>query len=561
MDPVNGFSTMAPTGSWGASTLLRRFRGNLFIPAALAILILIILRQYQSGGYSVEFGSNTDEAAHFVTGLMVSEYLKAPNASPMAFAENYYLHYPKVAFGVWPPLHDLLLGLWITLTSNSRVSVILFEGLIAWITSLAVLVSVRKSDGGIAGFCAAALFATVPVVQHASSAVILDFLTALFCYLAATAFGSYLNSGRWQDSARFGLLASLAILTKYNALGLVFVPLVAITLAKRLDLLRRASFWLSAAIVGVLCAPWYIAFRHLVQYAAEPIPTAADVVPSVIGNIVLLISAIGLPLTTLSTIGLIHWLRAGVPGTRSLGIAMLALSLSVILFHSVLYPIVEARYLLPAVAAMISSVPAGVLQLSKSLHLNSRAWILGALTTACVVLQIVVFSVRKPDLGFRHAVEPALQRAQGNAVLIASDAVGEGSFVAEVAMRAPSPTPYVLRGSKLLAKAHWSGANYTRVYKDEQELLAVVNDAGVAAIVIEPGASRAFAHVGDLVRVLNQRKGCWKAEMTSNQKDIFVYYRSPGCEITRRKSIAVDMTRTLKKTLTIEATAEARERR
>jgi len=116
-------SLRPPTPNGGR--LLRSSRSHLTV-AGVALLILILLRQYQSGAYRVEFDSNPDESAHYVTALMVREFLASPDTHPMAFAENYYLHYPKVAFGVWPPLHDLSLGLWMTVTSNSRLSTILF---------------------------------------------------------------------------------------------------------------------------------------------------------------------------------------------------------------------------------------------------------------------------------------------------------------------------------------------------------------------------------------------------------------------------------------------------
>ena len=50
-----------------------------------------------------------DEGSHYVSGLMVHDYVadKLPG-SPIAYATRYYIHYPKVGIGHWPPLYYLV---------------------------------------------------------------------------------------------------------------------------------------------------------------------------------------------------------------------------------------------------------------------------------------------------------------------------------------------------------------------------------------------------------------------------------------------------------------------
>jgi hypothetical protein len=44
---------------------------------------------------------------------MVYDYLAGvPKENPLAWAENYYLHYPKVAIGQWPPGYHVMEALW-----------------------------------------------------------------------------------------------------------------------------------------------------------------------------------------------------------------------------------------------------------------------------------------------------------------------------------------------------------------------------------------------------------------------------------------------------------------
>jgi 4-amino-4-deoxy-L-arabinose transferase-like glycosyltransferase len=63
----------------------------------------------------------------------------------------------------------------------------------------------------------------------------------------------------------FGLLASLALLTKGSAMGLAVLPPLAILLAHRRSLVRLPSFWLPALVVDAACGPWHWVTRRMEQ--------------------------------------------------------------------------------------------------------------------------------------------------------------------------------------------------------------------------------------------------------------------------------------------------------
>src|SRR5215510_2485101 len=94
--------------------------------AALAVFCCItVLMAYLSGAFSHELGGTADEAAHFMTGLMIHDYVKSGiKTPPFAFAKDYYTHYPKLAFGIWPPLFHVMEASWMLLISPSKASVI-----------------------------------------------------------------------------------------------------------------------------------------------------------------------------------------------------------------------------------------------------------------------------------------------------------------------------------------------------------------------------------------------------------------------------------------------------
>ena len=100
----------------------RRVAIELLVAALL--LVVVTALQIRSGAWHAEFGGHPDEAAHYVTGLMVRDYVaQGFPGSPMAYAAGYYDHYPKVALGNWPPGFYAIQALWTLAFSVSRTSV------------------------------------------------------------------------------------------------------------------------------------------------------------------------------------------------------------------------------------------------------------------------------------------------------------------------------------------------------------------------------------------------------------------------------------------------------
>ena len=78
---------------------------RLFAIHFLVYLPLVLVLQYATGIYRSELSHDPDESAHVITSLMIHDYAQSGlGSSPLRFAENYYVHYPKVAIGIWPPV-------------------------------------------------------------------------------------------------------------------------------------------------------------------------------------------------------------------------------------------------------------------------------------------------------------------------------------------------------------------------------------------------------------------------------------------------------------------------
>src|SRR5579864_1999865 len=120
--PENGMS--APIAKdvsqgWMGSGL----RPGLGLAAAVVLgyWILVAAFQYFSGSANAAFGGYPDEPSHYLSGLMVRDYLVSHwPAQPLAYAANYYTHLPFIAVGYWPPLFYGLEGIWMTVFGYQR---------------------------------------------------------------------------------------------------------------------------------------------------------------------------------------------------------------------------------------------------------------------------------------------------------------------------------------------------------------------------------------------------------------------------------------------------------
>ena len=52
---------------------------------------------------------------------MIRDYIASCHfTSPLTYAEHYYAHYPKTAFGMWPPFFHITEALWTLIFSPGK---------------------------------------------------------------------------------------------------------------------------------------------------------------------------------------------------------------------------------------------------------------------------------------------------------------------------------------------------------------------------------------------------------------------------------------------------------
>ena len=190
------------------------------------------------------FGGYPDEPGHFINGLLVRDYLTTLSlVSPVQFAEDYYVHYPKVTIGHWPPVFYLQQALWSLVFSTARSSILILMAILAGLIALTIFHTLRNELGAPISLAASLLWLMLPLIQRYTAMVMAEIPLTLLCFWAVLCFARYVQREHWRSAVAFGILASLAILTKGNGFALAAVPPLAMAFTRKWHLLRRPCFW------------------------------------------------------------------------------------------------------------------------------------------------------------------------------------------------------------------------------------------------------------------------------------------------------------------------------
>jgi hypothetical protein len=475
-------------GSYARLVVLRKV---VELSLALCVVWAVITGgQLVAGDLDREFAANADEASHFVTGLMIRDYLAGGRLEhPVAFAERFYLSYPKVGFGIWPPLFHVIEGPWMLAFPASRTGIMLLMGLLAAFLVTIIYAWAAYQFGRTIAILASIFVLASPGLRHSVSFVNLDVLCALLLTASALCVQRYLESEDWRYSAAFGVLAGLALLTKYNALAAALVPPIAALLSARARLMLRPTFWLPVPVVLAIAGPWYASFWDNVLYAAAPGPAGhPDLVVALHGNLDVLSFGAGYvgAAAALTGFALLAFRRE----FCSFWGCLCALTISVVAFHSLFYPIVEVRYIVAGLAPLSLAAAWGIDRLCTTA--GRRARLVMAASVACIVFGGLWQSGQRPMVsspsGFQDAARVAsdlLQARKRDVVLVSSGAHGEGAFIAELALRDDRPHTFVLRGSKMLSTSTWMRDEYRSIYASTQEVEDRLDELRVAVVVTD----------------------------------------------------------------------------
>lgn len=443
-----------------------------------------------------ELSGETDEAAHYITGLMVRDYvLHGLPQNPVAYAANYYLHYPKVAFGHWPPFFYVVQAGWMVVFGDSPVAGILLVVVMTAVLAWLIFRVVRDEFGSAAaGLACGTLFLLMPIVQKYGQMLMADMPVALAMVAAALAWARFMETEQRRYAVYFALLASAGILTKGNAFALAFLPPVAILLCRRWRLLRNPSVWIAAGIVAVLTLPWTLATRDLVvptmqhdfglKYLREGGWFYFSQLFAVPGWTIIVFALIGIAAQVV-----VPFARRNL---KPIWASLFAMVAAVQVFHMLAPAGLEVRYLLPSWAAFMAFLAAGVAWVVTLIPRSIPRWA-GAVGVAAVIAAAFLasdFSVHRKrafgydEVGRALSDDPQLNGARR--ILCSSNADGEGLLISEIARReAGRPDRLVARGTQMFARMGWNGDRYEPLVQTVDDAKAVLHAIPVDVVVFD----------------------------------------------------------------------------
>jgi len=460
-------------------SLSQFFRGKhrrdcMFFPAVLVIGLLLFVLQKSSGAWEAEFDGNPDEASHFVTGRMIWEYASHPVRSPIVWAEQYYLHYPRVGLGHWPPGYYVTEALWSLLFGSSRISAMWLQ----WLLGLAALTGIyalARPRYPLAVTSAVVLFAMAsPVFQEGLEQTMAELGCLLCSVIMMHASLRLMTRPDTGANVAAGLSIAAAILMKGTGVCFLPVPfLILFVRAKRSDKPTVSQLrWLGISLLALVGAGvvWYFGARDIVYW----------------GGVTL-----SIPWPILTPVRLLGW---GFIGLSLFGICREPLAIvavcmigSAALSSFALRAMQEPRH-------WIIILPAILLLSARAVTRIRPRW-LGAIPATAAVLLFPWSLYHQTSSGYRGLIS---QLHLPSRMLISSGrgAVGEGGWIAEMSIAERYPASFVVRASKVLAESGWNGQNYRLVAGDRCAVEKVLDELALDAVIVDsPNIAKPPHHV------------------------------------------------------------------
>lgn len=477
------------------------------------------LLQWLAGCYQAELNGYPDEPAHLLTGLMVRDYaVSGLQQGPLAFAEEYYLHYPKVAFGIWPPLFHFVEAVWFLIFPPSIAAAYALQAFIIGLLAATLVVTVAKRfESMVLGVAAGLAFVTMPVVQTWTGMVMGDNLMALFSFWATLQFAIYAETGRLRNAVWFGCLLGLGVMTKSNGAAMGAMPILTLLLLRRYRALFAPAMFLAAGLSLIIAVPWQLLVIRLWTGTASPIDYSAPVAWTLfVDHIKMYVSDPGPALTVLAAVGLAQ--RVILPYWRKTLEPFWAAAAGMVLafFLSGLAPLpLEPRYHIAAMAGIVLFAGAGVYGIASRLTIRRR--LSEKITGVTVVTALLAaFHTYIParesfgavEAGRSLATDPALANS---VMMVSSEHAGEGTLITEIALHERRPGHFVLRASKMLGRSRWEMDNYELLYSTPESMQNYLQTIPVNVLVFDttPGPIT-IPHHGILRELLARYPDKWE---------------------------------------------------
>jgi hypothetical protein len=551
---------LQPLPSYGHQPGLRGLAWSIATVLITAVLVVFIL-QWKTGAWLDDFSATGDEASHFTSAVAMSSYLSSGEIMrPYGFASQYYLHYPKVAFGKWPPAFYVLSGIWFLFFPPSRLTAMLF---IAFEAVLLGLISFRVASrllSPLLSLVAAITIVMTPFFSLQSTIFMLELQTAALGLVSLLAFLAVMEGGGWKAGAIFVLVTSACILTKANGWALLISAGMGYLWLRRQ--IRVSFLAVAAALVATaaLCVPFYVVFVHAMSdgnadsrpalwFTLEAVPTYLRESAEVLG---LTVSALFVARLVLCATGAYRAEKQ-----RPLIVLLVAWTIGPFVFQTIVPASFEIRHLAIAFPCVV------LLAFTVLPHLLGRVGRAGVTGAGIAVLLLTVpwtMPVRYSDL-FRIAAPLIVSRlsiASNKAVLITSNGPGEGRLVACMAALDPKAQYFCVRATKLIVDTDWGATDYHLLVRTKQDILNKLDSVPISYVAVHDMGRKGLPHYALLQDALASVPDRWrlikviKSVSIPGGKETLAIYESSSNLAKPVTTLELDMHRKLNRSIVLE---------
>ena len=465
----------------------------LWLPSLIvAIVLSFFLHAFDSG---LDIG---DETAHFLNSYFIWTYLtEGLGQNPLDYAKAFYLHYPMISIGHWPPLYYAYLSTWFFILPHTPESLIFVNLVTSTLPALVLVMVLNRFLGSSWAVLGGLICVLTPITIENSIYLLLDQVLSGLVMIGMVIWIVYVRSLNIKFGLYFALIAAISILVKGNGWVLGFFPIVHIIVTRQFFVLLSWKTYISGLLALVLVIPWYFITYKIsadgfnYEWGFDYFVYALPVFMNHLTN------SIGLGVTLFAILGAYICIRHLQHGYfRDLGIASVVLVITTLLFHSIIPVDTQARYIYPAVPACVLLAVIGAHALYNWLFQMKRKIVfLSAITAALVLLFLPGFLhilniSPKTDLEMDNAAELLIDSyKEGSVFVVDAHSAGEGSFIAELALRDSDRKHYVIRTTELLSQSGFMGDDYILKAKTPEEVISKLSEVGASAVIMATGKS------------------------------------------------------------------------
>jgi len=488
-------------------------RDRWFARAALLFAILIFgVVQFAGGAYTAEFDGQQDESAHFMSGLMVRDFLIQRHLShPVSWAEQYYIHYPRVRFGHWPPLFHVAEAAWFLLLPPSRVSAVLFLGLLALAAAIAfyrVARIVARSPGAILLTC---LLLATPLFQQSAALIMTEMLSLLcgLCFLHALI--RLLRDGGRAPAKQVALWAGLALMVSGIAACLVPAPFVALLFARRWNVLQLRFLAIPAIVALAVGALWF----PLTMPSWHIMAGWAGFAVSAPWNVQYLLVLAGPGFVALAAAAILTLIRKPEP----VAAACAAVLLSTIAVSFVLRAMAEPRHWVLTLPCLLLL---GAIFVRRTIEIvPGRGRFVAAAVLAALALTFFPWErYTQTPSGFSALADQVKRPAR---MLVSGSGWAEGSWIVVTSLREQRPSSLIVRSTKVFRSR---GSNLP------EDMPLALDRMGIETVILDDrSAFRRFSPGDRLLRESVLKSRAWSRCAQSGQLSAYCRTQRPQVPI------------------------------